>query len=103
MDVGSATLLTSMVFIVVELLGQLFPVMTAREKVAAAVVSGQVAAVLVAHSAWGSTQIVEKVPLSTMNWGSLALVGIVIAALAVIGKQALQTVSNIGSNHSEKP
>lgn len=103
MDFGSAALLIASVFVIVELLGKLFPELTAREKVAAAIIVGQIDVVLVAHSAWGSKQVVEGVALSSMNWASLALVGIAIAGLAVVGKQALQSISNIGQNHTDAP
>lgn len=101
MDFGSALLLVSTVFLVVELIGRLVPEIDARVKVVIAIIAGQAVAFLTANSDWGPKQVVDGIPLDKMNGGSLVLVGLALAGVATIGKQALNTVSNIGENKGD--
>lgn len=67
-------------------------------KVPLAFVLGIVAAVIVAQSDFGSSQIVADQPLDTLNGASQVIVGLLVGATAV-GIDVLQkAVRNIGSN-----
>lgn len=99
MDFGSAILLTAVVFLIVELVARIFPAMTGREKNIAALGAGELTAFLVAHSSWAHKQVVSGIALDTMGWVSLVLVGLSLAGLAIVGKQVLNSVSNIGENN----
>lgn len=98
MDFGNALLLVSTVFLIVELAARLVPKMGAQAKVVVAVVAGQAATQLVAHSDWGAKQVISGLALNAMNVGSLILVGLALTGLAVVGKQTLSALSNIGQN-----
>jgi len=100
-DFGNALLLVSTVFLVVEFVARLFPTITAREKVIAAIVAGQAATIVVANSDWGAKQVVDGLALDKMNGASLVIVGLAVAGLATIGKQALTAVTNIGENKKD--
>lgn len=103
MDFGSAILLVSTVFLVVELANQLIPGLEGRWKVLLALIAGQAASFVVANSDWGSKQVVDGLRLDTMNGVSLVLVGLALAGLAVGIKQVLKSVANIGENRSATP
>jgi hypothetical protein len=98
MDFGNAALLASTVFLIVELVGRIFPALGGREKIIVAFLAGQLSTFLVAQSDWGSKQIVDGIALDSMNWYSLAIVGLALAGLAVIGKQVIGSIANIGEN-----
>lgn len=103
MDFGSALLLASMPFLLTELAAQVFTTMQGRVKVALAIVFAQAATWCVANSDWGSKQVVSGIRLDQMNGFSLVLVGIALAGLAVLGKQGLKAVANVGQNRSATP
>lgn len=104
MDFGNALLLVATVFLIVEFANQLIPNLDGRFKVLIAIVAGQLASVLVAHSgAWGAKQVIDGVSLDKMNGAALVLVGLSLAGLAVGLKQGLKAVANIGENHSQTP
>lgn len=98
MDFGNAALLASTVFLIVELVALLVPNCPSQAKIVVAILAGQASALLVAHSEWGAKQVVDGIALNTMNAASLVLVGLALTGLAVIGKQALGAVRNIGEN-----
>lgn len=98
MDFGSSALLVATVFLVVEFVSRIFPTLGPREKVIAALIVGQASTEIVAHSDWGVKQVIDGIALNSMNTGSLILVGLAVAGLATIGKQALTAVTNIGEN-----
>lgn len=98
MDFGNALLLIATVFLIVELAARLVPAMSAQVKVIVAIVAGQAATELVAHSDWGAKQVVSGLALNSMNVGSLILVGLALTGLAVGVKQTLSAVANVGEN-----
>lgn len=103
MDFGNAALLVATVFLVVELVNQIVPNLTGQIKVLIAIVAGQASAISVANSDWGVKQVIDDIRLDQMNGFSLFLVGLALAGVAVVAKQGLKAVANIGENRSETP
>lgn len=104
MDFGNAAMLTFTVFVLVELINQLFPGLEGRWKVIAALAAGQTTAISVANSDWGVKQVIDGIRLDMMNGFSLFLVGLALAGLAV-GFNVLvrKGLANIGENRPGTP
>ena len=99
MDIGNASLLAFVVFLLVEFAKLIYPKLAGPALAIFLIVAGQVTAFAVAHSDWGKTQVVKGLHLDTMNGVSLALVGLAVAGLAAAGNKVfVQAVSRIGSN-----
>lgn len=104
MDFGNAALLAATVFVIVEQLKLLFPEQMANPRILALaiLVSSQLVPNLVAHSDWGVKQIVDGIPLTTMNQVALILVGLSLAGLAGIGYKLASGIGSIGNSEPQR-
>jgi hypothetical protein len=104
MDVGNAALLVFVAFAITQFVKQLIPG-TADPRIvqAAALLVGIGATVLVGHSDWGHKQVIDGIPLDTMNGASQLLVGLAIGSGATALHQTLRAVSNVGQNQPPTP
>lgn len=100
-DFTQAALLIAAVFAVTEQVKRIFPNLHAAVVQVVSIVVGIAVTATIAHSTWGSTQIVNGVHLDKVNNAGIAIVGLMIAGGANLAHKifgANGAVANIGQN-----
>lgn len=107
MDFGNAALLVGAVFLAVAFVFAMIPdrfEQNRQLRILIVLAVGQILTNVVAHSDWGTKQIVDGIALKNMNGSSIAIVGLAVAGLAAIANKLITyAIPNIGENQPRPP
>lgn len=98
MDLGKALLVTFLVYALNEGVKQQLPKVWAAARLGVVLVVGEAVTFAVAASDWGHENIIMGKPLDTLGIESLAIAGLIVAALSVGLDKTITAVSSIGQN-----
>lgn len=105
MDFGHALMVTALLFALVEMTKAVIPAVaiSRRWTILAVLVLAEVSIFGLRYTVWAHEQVVGGHPLDELNFGSLVVAGLFLAAGSSFVAEVIKAIKNVGENQPEKP